>query len=153
MAKEDDKEKKLTSEDRTDTVIYDRTGREILRIGFIRSESEDDDGTEFYETVAENLECGDGTVVSPGHLMRPPSQGGVTLQRCNDCQRESRRNRNVNPFSPSTKMRSCFHCRARLCEKHTHIFNNHIVCSRCKRRQFIIHRLLKPIFFRRVKGT
>ena len=152
MAKED-KEKNLTSEDRTDTVIYDRTGREILRMGFIRSESEDDDGTEFYETIAENLECGDGTVVSPGHLMRPANQGGVTLQRCNDCQRESRRNRNVNPFSPSTKMRSCFHCRSRLCEKHTHLFNNHIVCSRCKRRQFILHRLLKPIFFRRVKGT
>ena len=153
MAKEEEKEKKLLSEDRTDTVIYDRTGHETLRLSFIRSESEDDDGTEFYETIAENLECGDGTVVSPGHLMRPANQGGVTLQRCNMCDREPRRNRHVNPFSPSTKMRSCFHCRARLCEKHTHLFNNHIVCSRCKRRQFIIHRLLKPIFFRRVKRT
>ena len=152
MAKEE-KEKKLLSEDRTDTVIYDKTGRETLRLSFIRSESEDDDGTEFYETVAENLECGDGTVVSPGHLMRPPNQGGVTLQRCSVCAQESRRNRNINPFSPSDKMRSCFHCRARLCENHTHIFNNHIVCARCRRRQFIINRLLKPIFFRRIKET
>ena len=153
MAKEEEKEKKLLSEDRTDTVIYDSTGHETLRLSFIRSESEDDDGTEFYETTAENLECGDGTVISPGHLMRPPSQGGVTLQRCSECQRESRRNRNANPFSPSAKMRSCFHCRASLCERHMRIFNGHIVCKWCRIWQFIIHRILKPIFFRRVKGT
>jgi len=153
MAKEEEKEKKLLSEDRTDTVIYGKTGHETLRLSFIRRESEDDDGTEFYETIEENLECGDGTAISREHLMRPANQGGVTLQRCSMCDHESRRSRNSNPFSPSTKMRSCFHCRARLCEKHTHIFNNHIVCTRCRRRQFIIHRLLKPIFLRRVKGT
>lgn len=153
MAKEEEKEKKLLSEDRTETVIYDKSGREVIRLGFSRKESEDDDGTEFYKTEAENLECGNGIVIGPAHLMRPPSQGGVTLQRCNDCDHESRGNRNANPFSPSANMRSCFHCRARLCEKHTRIFRNHIVCTRCRRRQFVIHRLLKPIFFRRVKGT
>jgi len=52
MAKENNQ--KLTSEDRTDTVIYDSSGNEMLRLGFIRSEYEDDDGIESSETVAEN---------------------------------------------------------------------------------------------------
>ena len=150
MAKEES-EKKLLS-DKTDTVIYDKIGREIIRFEFTRTESENDDGTEFYETVAENLESGDGTIISPGHLMRPPSQGGVTLQRCCVCDHESRRNGNANPFSPSSQMRSCAHCRARLCVRHAYTFNEHIVCARCRSRQFIIHRLLKPIFFRREKS-
>ena len=150
MAKEEDR--KLISEERTDTVIHNKTGQEELRLEFIKREYEEGD-TEYYETIAENIECSDGTVISPVHLTRPPNQGGVMLQRCSVCQRESRRSRNANSFSPSSKMHSCFHCRARLCEKHTHIFNNHIVCARCRRRQFIIHRLLSPIFFRRVKGT
>jgi hypothetical protein len=151
MAKEEP-EKKLLSEDKTDTVIYDKFGREIIRFGFTRTESEDDEGTEYYKTEAQSLETGDGTIIGPGHLMRPLSQGGVTLQRCSVCDHESRRNGNANPFSPSSQMRSCFHCRARLCERHTHSFNNHIVCARCRSRQFIIHRILKPIFFRREKS-
>jgi len=153
VAKEEEKEKKLLSEDRTDAVIYDSAGNEVLRSSSIISEYEDDDGTEYYQTVANGFETGDGTVLNFEDISKPQSQGGITIQRCIQCQRESRRNRNVNPFSPSDKMRSCFHCRARLCEKHSHIFNNHIVCSQCRRRQFIINRLLKPIFFRRVKGT
>ena len=141
------------SEDRTDTVIYDSAGIETLRSSSIKSEYEDDEGTEYYHNVAESFEAGDGTVVNFEDISRPQSQGGIAVQRCSMCDRQSRRNRNVNPFSPSSKMRSCFHCRARLCEKHAHLFNNHIVCARCRRRQFIIHRLLKPIFFRRVKRT
>jgi hypothetical protein len=156
MAKENNK--KLISEDRTDTVIYDSSGRESLRLGFIRREYENGDGVESSETIAENMECGNGTVISPGHLMRPPNQGGVTLQRCSECHRQAQRrlfghNRPVNQFSPNSNMKPCFHCKSILCEKHTFSFNNHLVCPRCKRRQFIIHSILKPIFFRRVKET
>ena len=137
MAKENDR--KLTSEDRTDTVIYDSSGRESLRIGFIRREYEDGDGVESSETDAEGMECGNGTVITPGHLMRPPSQGGVILQRCSECHRLAQRrlfgrNRPINEFSPNVNMKACVHCRSILCEKHTFTFDNRIVCPQCKRR-------------------
>ena len=155
MAKE---ERKPTSEDRTDIVIYDSHGRDVLRQSIIRSESEDDNGVEFYKTEAENAEYGDGTVISPGDLMRATNQGGMTVKRCDICRLIAhrslfRRNRNVNQFSPVANMRNCFHCRASLCEKHAHVFNNHVVCRHCRRRQFIVYRLLKPLFFRRVTET
>jgi len=155
MAKEENR--KLTSEDRTDTVIHDQSSQEDLRLGLIRSEYEDDEGTEFNELIAENLECGDGTVISPGHLMRPESQGGVTLQRCHICQQKARwsifrRNRPVNQFSPAAHMKHCFHCGRNLCYRHSYVYRNHVTCHRCKVLQFIIHGLLKPIFFRRIKG-
>ena len=155
MAKED---RKLTSEERTDAVIYDGPDREILRLGEVVSEYEGDDGEDYCQTDAESVVSPDGTIVSHRDLMRPPNQGGVILKRCDVCWLRARRailhrNRNVNQFSPAANIRRCHRCSKNLCSKHARVFDRHIVCDRCKTLQFILHRILKPIFFKRIRKT
>ena len=145
------KERKLISEERTDNVIRDIEGKESLRLSSITRESEEDD-VEYYETIADNLEFGDGSVVNIDQLTRPPNQGGVTVKSCDICRQQSRsifgRNRTLNDYSPNVRV--CFHCRANLCSRHYYIFQNHIVCKSCRSKQFVLKKILKPIFFKRV---
>ena len=152
MAKEN---KKLLSEERTDHVLHDNSGREIHRLSFIRTEQEDEDGTEYYNTIVDSFEGGDGSQVSYGDISRPQSQGGIALKRCSWCQRESRRllfrQNTIIPFSPASQMRNCFFCRTPLCSRHYYVFQNHIVCKSCRRKQFFLKRILRPIFFKRVQ--
>ncbi|HDY68193.1 MAG TPA: hypothetical protein ENH85_10410 [Candidatus Scalindua sp.] len=153
MAKEN--KRQLIEEERTETIVHDKFGREELRFGLTKREYEED-GIEYYEITAENFECGDGVVVSYSDMMNSPSQGGVTLERCDICQQESRRrifgqNQPVNQFSPVAKR--CFHCQANLCGKHQIVFEGHIVCRSCKRYQFLFHKVPKTLFFRRVQET
>ena len=155
MAKED---RKLTSEERRDLVVYDDQSREILRLGETISESEGDDGEDFCQTDTEGIIGSDGTFTSFQSLMRPPNQGGVTLKRCDICWLKAcrailRRNRNRNQFAPATNIRRCYRCSKNLCSHHARVFDKHIVCSRCRILQFILHRILKPIFFKRVRKT
>ena len=123
MAKED---RKLTSEEYRDVVIYDAQGREILRLGEIASEYEGDDGEDFCQTDAESILGSDGTLMSFQDLMRPPNQGGVTPRICDICQRNARRaiswrNRNVNQFSPAANIRRCHRCSRNLCSRHARV--------------------------------
>ncbi len=153
MAKEENR--KPISEERTDRVFYDNSSREMFRLSFTRSENEDEDGNENYKTDVDSLEGGDGSVLSYEDISRPQSQGGIALKRCNSCRQESRRlffRQNTRiPFSPASQMRSCFHCRANLCSRHYYVFQNHIVCKSCRRKQFFLKKILRPIFFRRVQ--
>jgi ribosomal protein S27AE len=50
-------------------------------------------------------------------------------------------------------MRRCYRCGRSLCSNHARAFDKHIVCGRCRTLQFILHRILKPVFFKRVTRT
>jgi hypothetical protein len=153
---DEENQKRLLSEERTNNIIYDNEGNEAFRLSFTKRDYEDAQGAEFFETNADSFVSSDGSLLSFGDISRPQSQGGIAIQICSQCQLQLQRSfskRRAIPFSPAAKMRSCFFCRAILCSKHYYIFQNHIVCKSCRNKQFILHRIIKSLFFRQVKGT
>ena len=138
------------SEEHTDTVIYGPDGKEILRFGFHNQDFEEGDNF-ITEKEAQNYEIGDGTVVNPTHLMN----GKIMLTVCDECKRYSRsslfgKNNSARRYANASRLRRCFRCGANLCSRHYVIVESHVMCRSCRRRHIFLHKLLKPIFCKRV---
>lgn len=164
MAKESEG-KLLTLDERTTNTLIDKNGKIILSTEFIKQEFEDNDGdTEYKTIIAEHLEGSDGTFFSAAQISVPEARGGITLRRCDGCEDDKKtffywllhRNQSKMTLSPAKKMRQCFSCRRNLCEKHYVLTtqDKRIRCKACdrkfRRNHLIIHRILKPIFLRKV---
>ena len=163
MAKEDNNDRILVSEERVTNTILSKDGHEEFSIDFVRHEYEDPEGNVDYQiTNAKHTETGDGTIISGTQISQPESRGGVTLQRCDGCMDESKtflewllhRNLPKLTFSPAKKMRRCFSCRRNFCEKHYVLTNRdkHIRCRKCdqkfKRNQVLL-KIIKFIFLKK----
>ena len=126
------------SEERTDTVLYNNDGEEILRFGFVKWDSQEGD-TEVTQTEAEYVEFGDGTYGSPNMMMQP-GRDRLVLQTCDICLEEMRRtlSRKSVFVSPASRIRRCWSCHRNLCTRHQFLSSTdlHIRCSRCDRRHF-----------------
>lgn len=155
MAKEQE-DRTLSSENRADTVFYDKYGNEITRNSFTEYEYEEDDA-DLRHTTSDYVPGGDGSLTPLRQIM----QGTVTFTICDQCAEESQRNRRrgrppIAQFSPSQKVRRCYRCRIAICERHSYIseIDKKIRCRRCnrrhKRRHFWVERILKPLFLRRI---
>lgn len=157
MAKEEDRTP--ISENRADTVFYDKYGNVMVRISFSDAEYEQGE-TDIRETTSENVECGDGSLTS----LRQVMQGAMLFAVCDVCKEESQRSRRrrrpaVVPFSPANKVLRCVNCRAAICDRHSYSsrHDRYVRCRRCNRRHhwghFWLERVLKPLFLRRIDET
>jgi len=149
MAKQDPEP---TSEERVETVIYDREGNE-LRIGFINREYEDGDN-ERTEKITEYVEGAGGHMWGPHFLMNQGAKGGLVV--CEACRRRARsffrRGRPQMIWAPVTSARRCFTCGRYFCSVHyTLSSDNHIRCRGCNRWYLGRHHILRPIFFKRIE--
>jgi len=142
-------ERQPESEDRTETVIYDPGGNEVLRLGQIRTEGEGD-GREYSETLTEYREMADGSVWGPAFLIKDGQKG--TVVACEACRRESRRGGSQMIWTPIISARRCLSCGHYFCGVHcTLSSDNHIRCRPCNRRYWWLRHVAKPIFFEEVK--
>ncbi|MEJ2700936.1 MAG: hypothetical protein P8Z79_00690 [Sedimentisphaerales bacterium] len=157
MAKEH--ERRLESENRADTVYYDKHGDEIARISFNDSEYEQD-GADIRKTTSENVECGDGSLTSLRQIM----QGTMLFAVCDVCKEQSqrswwRRRSATVPFSPADKVHRCFTCRAAICGRHSYSskVDKHIRCRRCdfyfRLKRFLVDKIIRPLFFIKVRRS
>lgn len=128
----------LVSEERTETVIIGKDGKPHIRFGLSKKEY-DQDGNEILLTEAENLVCGDGTVVNTAMLLQQGKER-LVLQLCDDCQAENNILKTpINPYSPADKMAICQRCQKILCSKHVVISDGKTVCRSCKRKLSLIN--------------
>jgi hypothetical protein len=146
-------ERRPESENRTETVIYDRAGNEILRLGQVtRDYDADEDGGERTEVITEYRESADGTVWGPAFLIKDGQQG--TVVACEACRRELRRRGSSQMiWTPISFARRCWSCGHYFCGAHytPSSGDNHIRCRPCNRRYWWLHHVLRPIFFEQVK--
>jgi len=142
-------------DERVDTVLYDANGKEMLRFGFAKRDYEED-GTIKTEQIAENIECGDGTITSTAALIRTPG----ALKICDICRSQSlgplrsRRSRMV--FSPTANMKTCASCRRNLCSRHaiaSRVDGRHRcrACDRWASCKHILSRIARVLFFKEVQ--
>jgi len=137
--------KHLVNEERTDTVIIGKEGKPQIRFGLSKKEYELD-GNEFLQTDAENIVCGDGTVVNTAMLLQQGKER-VVLKLCDDCVAENEASVTpIIPYSPADKMAICHHCNRNLCSRHSHVHEGKSLCKSCKHKLFWKHLL----FFKKV---
>lgn len=142
------------SEERVDTVIYDKRGNLSLRIGFETLEYEED-GRDVTERTVENVETSQGTIWNSSLQMRQ-GPDRVMLATCDKCDEEVRRTffRSDSKISLSCvpDMAQCQRCRAHLCPKHFHV-SRYDGLPRCRRHNFwhwLYETFGKPLIWRRV---
>lgn len=144
------------SENRTETVIYDRDGNEVLRLGQITRDYEaDDDGGERTEVITEYRESADGSVWGPPFLIKDGQRG--TLVACEACRWASRsifhRQQSQMIWTPVSLARRCVSCGYYYCSIHycTPSSDSHIRCRACNRRYWWLNHVILPIFCQRVE--
>ena len=149
MAKQDHEP---TSEERIETVIYDRDGNE-LRSGFVNREYEDGEN-ERTEKLTEYFESADGHMWGPHFLMNQGAKGGLVV--CEACRRRAKsffhRRASQMIWAPVASARRCFRCGRWYCSHdYTLSRDNRIRCRRCNRWYFFIHHILTPLFFKEIE--
>jgi hypothetical protein len=139
-------------EERSDTVIYGADGAEMFRFGFTKWDYEED-GAIKSEQVAENIECGDGTITSAAALIRTPG----ALRVCDICRTQAQRRagRSRVTFSLAANMKTCASCHKNLCSRHAVVsrIDGQYRCRRCNRWMSFVHllrRIARALFFREV---
>jgi len=138
-----------TSEERVTTVIRDRDGQE-MHIGFINQEFEDGEN-ERTERITEYIEGAGGHMWGPHFLMSQGAKGGLVI--CEACRRRARsffgRRTSQMIWTPVASARRCFSCGRYFCGiDYTLSRDNHIRCRRCNRWHFVVHHILRPLFFK-----
>ena len=140
-----------TSEEYAGSIFHDTEGNELFRVGSLRRDYDDGD-IDRNETLNENIECGDGSFFNQTLMLRPGNDR-VLLERCDACDREARsrlfrRNNSRMVFSPGSRMRRCWSCRANLCARHYFVSeDSHIRCKRCDNRHFWTELLIRVFTF------
>lgn len=140
-----------TSEERVETVIHQQDGSE-LRIGFITREYEDGD-SERTEKITQYVESPDGHMWGPHFLLKEGQKGALVV--CAECRRRARsalhRHRPQMAWTPVASAQRCSSCGYYFCSSHfTLSSDGRIRCRRCNRRHFLLHRIMKPLFFKEV---
>ena len=148
MAKHD---QEPTSEERIDTVIHQQDGSEV-RIGFVSREYEAGDN-ERTEKITEYVESPDGHMWGSPFLMKEGQKGALVV--CAECRRRSRslfRRRAARMiWTPVASAQRCHSCGRYFCSMHYTLSSDQRVrCRRCNRRHFLLHHMIKPLFFREV---
>ena len=152
MAKENNREP--IGEERSDAVIYNADGREMLRLGSAKRDYEED-GAIKSEQIAENIECGDGTITSAAVLIRTPG----SLRVCDICRAQARQRRRAGRprmvFSLAANMKVCGSCRKNLCARHAVVsrIDGQYRCRPCNRWTSFTHllrRIARALFFKEV---
>ena len=151
MAKENNKN--IISEEYVGGVIYDAEGKEQFRQGIRSTESEVEGGKMSTERISENSILDNGMVWNVS-LMARPGKDAIFVGQCPICVRRFRLRHHRHGhqgLSTLTSMKRCFSCGLTVCSKHFVLSNdNHIRCRRCNWKYFLVHRILKPIFFKEV---